>query len=123
MTTNTTPDAENALWHALQERRDDLRDLKLWSGRTAQQHEKFNDAHAAGRLIDHMVAVLKRRATHTGGDHVQLAAMARMVKHGLLWEQVEIREDEKWTPYFKSPPVREGANRAIGAAKEWAKWN
>ena len=93
MTTNTKQAAENALWHALEERRDDLRDLKLWSGRTAQQHEKFYDAHAAERLIDQLVAVLKRRATQTGGDPVQLAAMAGMVKHGLLWEQVAIREE------------------------------
>ena len=28
MTTNTKQAAENALWHALEERRDDLRDLK-----------------------------------------------------------------------------------------------
>jgi len=62
----------------------------------------FYDAHAAGRLIDHLVAVLKRRATQTGGDPIQLAAMARMVKDGLLWEQVAIREDEKWTVRSKA---------------------
>ena len=123
MTTNTTPDAENALWHALQDRRDRLREIRLWSGRTEQQHQKFYDSHAAGTLIVDLVAVLKRRATREGGDPVQLAAMARMVKHGLLWEQVAVRGGEKWSDWFKSPQVREGAERAIKAAKDWAEWN
>jgi hypothetical protein len=95
----------------------------LWSGRTQQQHQKLYDSHAAGTLIVYLVEVLKRRAMQTGGDPVQLAAMARMVKHGLLWEQVAIREDEEWTPYNRSPLVREGAKRAIQDAKDWADWN
>jgi hypothetical protein len=123
MTTTTKEAAENALWHALQERRDRLRELRLWSGRSQQQHQKFYDSHGAGTLIVDLVAVLRRRARRTGGNIIQLKAMAQMVKHGLLWEQVAIREDENWSDYFKSPQVREGADRAIEAAKEWGEWH
>jgi len=48
MTTNAMRAAENALWHALEERRDRVRAAKLWTGRTEQQHQKLYDAHASG---------------------------------------------------------------------------
>jgi len=124
MTSNTKKDAENALWHALEERRDDIRAARLWSGRSEQQHQRFYEAHAAGRLIDDLVAGLKRRATREGGDPVQLTAMAQLITHGLpIWEQVVIRPGEPWSDCLKSPRVQEGAERAIEAAEEWANWH
>ena len=123
MTGNTKQNAENALWHGLDERRDDVRAARLWSGRSEQQHPRFYEAHAAGRLIDDLVAGLKRRATRERGDPVQLCAMTQLVQHGLpIWEQVVIRPGAPWSDYFNSPRVQEGAERAIEAAKEWAKW-
>jgi hypothetical protein len=124
MTTNTKRAAENALWHALEERRDDIRAAGLWTGRSEQQHQGFGEAHAAARLIDELVAIMERRAMRAGGDPVQLTAMAQAIKHGFpIWEEVLIRPGELWTPYFKRPRVREGAERAIEAAKAWAKWH
>ena len=55
MTTGAKRDAANALWHALEERRENLRAEKLWTGRTEQQHRKLEAAYDDGWLIDALV--------------------------------------------------------------------
>lgn len=98
---NPGRDAENARWHALEERRDALRAVGLrFSGR---QYGQIREAHAAGRLIDELNRAMEGRATAPPGNPYYLRPTAKALRRGLApWEEVLIRRNEPWTPYFTS---------------------
>jgi hypothetical protein len=79
---NPRRDAENALWHALDERRDALRAVGLrFSGR---QYGQFREAYEAGRLIDELNRAMEGRPTAPpGGNPYYLCPMAEALKRGL----------------------------------------
>jgi len=76
MTSGRKRDAENALWHALEERRENLRAAQLWTGRTEQQHRKHAAAYDDGRLIDALVETMERRARSSTHSPVHPSQMA-----------------------------------------------
>ena len=124
MTTGTKRDAENALWHALEERRENLRAEKLWTGRTEQQHRKLEAAYDDGRLIDALVEAMERRARTSVHSDVHLRQMAKVIKAGYpIWEQILIEPNKPWSRYFRGRLVREGAEGAVADAKAWAEWH
>ena len=121
---NDKQDAEKALWHALEERRDNLRAAHLWTGRTEQQHRKLAAAYDDGRLIDALVEAMERRARTSEHSPVHLSQMAKVIKAGYpIWEQILIEPNKPWSRYFSGRLVREGAEGAIADAKAWAEWN
>ena len=107
--------AENALWHALEERRDAVRTAGL--GFSERQHHQFREAHAAGNLIGERGTASE---SYTGGaDPYYLRPMAQVIKSGLpTWEDVLIRRGESWTRYV-TPGARRGARRAIADATSY----
>jgi hypothetical protein len=123
VTTDPKRAAENALWHALEDRRDQVRAAKLWTGRTQLQHQKLYDAHASKRLIDDLVANYEREARTPSSNPVQLAAMAKVMRAQLpILEDVLIRENQPWSPYF-SGRAREGLKGVIQRTKDQAAWS
>jgi hypothetical protein len=124
MTTNTKQAAQTALWHALEERRENLRAEKLWTGRTEQQHRKLEAAYDDGRLIDALVEAMERRARTSVHSDVHLRQMATVIKAGHpIWEQILIEPNKPWSRYFRGRLVREGAEGAVRDAKAWAEWS
>ena len=124
MTTGSKRDAENALWHALEERRENLRAAKLWTGRTEQQHRKLEAAYDDRRLIDALVETMERRARTPVHNDVHLRQMAKVIKAGYsIWEQILIEPNKPWSRYFGGRLVREGAEGAVADAKAWAEWH
>ena len=124
MSTGSKRDAENALWHALGERRDNLRAAKLWTRRTEQQHRKLEAAYDDGRLIDALVDAMERRARASVHSDVHLSQMAKVIKAGYpIWEQILIEPNKPWSRYFRGRLVREGAEGAVADAKAWAEWH
>lgn len=101
--------AENALWHALEERRDQIRAAGLTF--SERQHHQFREAHAAGSLIQKLCGAMEN---YTGnGDPYYLRPMAQAIKHGLrTWEEVLICTGEPWRPYV-TPRARRGAQTCI----------
>lgn len=105
--------AENALWYALEERRDRIRDAGL--SFSERQHHLFREAHATGNLIRELCGAMERYKST--GDEYYLRPMAEAIKRGLeTWEHVLIRPGEPWTPYV-TPAARSGARRCIADAK------
>jgi hypothetical protein len=124
MTPNSRQAAENALWHALEERRENLRAQKLWTGRTEQQHRKLEAAYDDRGLIDALVDAMERRARTSVHSDVHLRQMAKVMKAGYpIWEQILIEPNMPWSRYFRGRLVREGAEGAVADAKAWAEWN
>ena len=118
MTTHTKQAAQNALWHALEERRENLRAEKLWTGRTEQQHRKLEAAYDDGRLIDALVEAMERRARTSVHSDVHLRQMAKVIKAGHpIWEQILIEPNKPWSRYFggvsfaRAPRERSGTRR------------
>ena len=122
MTTDT--EAENALWRALEERRENLRAEKLWTGRTEQQHRRLEAAYDDRRLIDALVETMERRARTPVHNDVHLRQMAKVIKAGYpIWEQILIEPNKPWSRYFRGRLVRERAEGAVADAKAWAEWH
>ena len=116
-TSKPRQDAENALWHALEERRDAIRAAGL--GFSERQHHQLRQAWAAGRLIDRLNAGMEKRAKATRADEYYLRPMAQAIKAGLHpWEELLVRRGEPWAPYV-TPGARQGARRAIEDAKAY----
>ena len=116
----STPDprraAENALWYALEERRDEIRAAGL--GFSERQHDRLRTAHEEKRLISAMCAAMERYKKG-GGDPYYLQPMALAIKNGLeTWEHVLIRKGEPWTPYVSRAAER-GAKWCIEDATDW----
>jgi hypothetical protein len=116
---STTPSdprraAENAFRHALEERRDQIRDAGLrFDPRSETQLEKaYDEKHLLSGLCEG-VARFK-----PPGDPVRLQAMARLMKGGLdTWEHVLIRPGAPWERYV-TPEARRGARTAIAEAQK-----
>jgi hypothetical protein len=106
--------AENAFWHALEERRDQIREAGL--AFDERSHHRFRESYAEGRLLSGLCAGVERYKKGRG-DPDRLQAMARVMKRGLpTWEDILIRRGEPWTPYV-TPKARRGAQWAIADAK------
>ena len=106
---NTRRAAENALWCALEERRDQIRAAGL--GFSERQHHVFRQSHAAGKLIAGLCGSME--GYKSNGDPHYLRPMAQAIKHGLpTWEDVLIRPGEPWTP-FVTAGARRGAKKCI----------
>jgi hypothetical protein len=114
---STTPSkppraAENALWYALEERRDQIRAAGLTF--SERQHHQLREAHDKGNLIQGLGGGVERYKGN--GNEYYLRPMAQAIKHGLpTLEHVLIRPGEPWTPYV-TPGARRGAQRAIADA-------
>ena len=116
MKSNPRRDAENALWHALEERRDAIRAKKLVF--SERQHHQFREAHAAGTLIATLCKAMENYRSNSPGEAYYLEAQARQIKAGLEnWEHVLIRQNAPWSPYVTSA-ARRGANQCIKDAKQ-----
>jgi hypothetical protein len=106
--------AEKAFWHALQERRDQIRDAGLKFDE--RSHYEFAKGYEAGTLLSGLCAGVGRFKAGRG-DPQRLQAMARVMKAGLpTWEDLLIQPGEPWTPYV-TPGARRGARAAIADAK------
>lgn len=117
MSTQSNPRraAENALWHALEERRDAIR--AAGQNFSERQHHQFRQAHAAGRLIAELCRAMENYKGN--GDPYYLRPMAEALKHGLpTWEDVLIRRGQPWTPYVTAT-ARRGAQRCIADARAY----
>lgn len=114
--TTTRRAAENALWYALEERRDQIR--AAGQGFSERQHHQFREAHAAGKLINDLCASME--GYYPGrGDPYYLRPMAQAIKQGLpTWEDVLIRKGEPWTP-FVTAAARRGSQKCILDAKAY----
>jgi len=109
--------AENDLWHALEERRDEIRAAGL--GFSERQHHHLREAHAARRLIAELNASMEKRASGASGDSYYLRPMAQAIQAGFQpWEELITRTDETWTEFFTSR-ARQGARQAIDDAKAY----
>lgn len=107
--------ADNALWHALEERRDAIR--AAGQSFSERQHHQFRQAHAAGRLITELCGAMENYKG--SGDPYYLRPMAEALKHGLpTWEDVLIRRGKSWTPYV-TPAARRGAQQCIADARAY----
>ena len=105
--------AENALWYALEERRDQIRAAGLPF--SERQHHYLREAHDEGHLIQYLCGVEGYTGSSTDYDD-SLTAMAHLIKRGLpTLEDVLIRKGEPWTPYVRLP-CRRGAEKAIADA-------
>jgi len=118
-TTSSKPPraAENALWQALEERRDLIR--AIGPKFSERQHRYFRQAYAAGNLIAHLCG---KMANYKKGhnDREYLEAMALLIKAGLpTWEHILIREREPWTDYV-TDEARRGARQCIQDAIDYA---
>ncbi len=103
------------MWHALEERREQIRAAGL--SFSERQHDQFRQAHAAGKLIAHLCADMENDAGK--GDSYYLRPMAQAIKNGLsTWEDVLIRRGAPWTPYV-TPAARRAAERWIAEAKAY----
>lgn len=107
-------EAENAFRHALEERRDQIREAGLkFDPRSETRLEKaYDEGDLVGRLCKG-VARFK-----PPGDPVRLQAMARLMKKDLeTWEHVLIRPGAPWADYV-TPEARRGARSAIAEAQK-----
>ncbi len=106
--------AENALWYALEERRDQIRAAGLPFDE--RSHHRFRELHAERRLISAFVAGVARYKAG-GGDPVRLKAIAVVMKAGLpTWEHLLIQPSEPWAPYVTQEAKR-GARAVIADAQ------
>lgn len=106
--------AENALWHALEERRDQIRAAGL--GFSERQHHRFRELWEEKRLIQGLNESMARYKEGSG-DPYYLRPMAEALKHGFQpWEELLLRHDEAWSPYV-SAKARLGCQRSIADAK------
>src|SRR5262245_422469 len=109
--------AANALWYALEERRDQIRAAGLRFGE--RQHHQMREAHDEGRLLDWMCKAMENHKDKPPRNPANLAAMAKVIKSGLpTWEHVLIRRGEPWAPYV-TPKARLGAQLSIAGAKAY----
>lgn len=107
--------AENALWYALDERREQLRDVGLPFDERSHHH--FRELHDERRLISGLCKGMGQYKKGRG-DPDRLRPMAQAIKAGLdTWEHVLTRRGEPWTPYV-TPEARRGATWAIEDAKD-----
>jgi hypothetical protein len=105
--------AENSLWHALEERREQVGRAGLKY--SPRQYAQLKQAHEDGDLIAQLCAAMEG---YTGkGDPYYLEAMARVIKRGLeTWEHVLIRRGTPWERYV-TRGARRGAETAIANAE------
>ncbi len=77
--------AENALWYALNERRDQI--YRAGLSFSERQHHWMQEAYDGGTLIASMCTAMESYDGH--GDPDYLSAMARQIKNGLpTWEDI-----------------------------------
>lgn len=108
--------AENALWHALEERRDEIRAAKL--SFSERQHHQLREAHAADRLIATLCNWMENYDS-ARSDPYYKKPVAQAIKHGLeTWEHVFIRPNQPWTPYV-TPRARRGAKQCVADAQAY----
>ncbi len=118
MASSTDPKraAENALWHALQERREKIRaDGLTFSER---QHHQLRQAWEAGTLIDDLNRSMENYKSP--GDPYYKTAMAHAMKNGHeIWEEILLHKREPWSPYI-SPKAKLGARKIVDDTKAFA---
>jgi hypothetical protein len=106
--------ADNALWHALEERREAIRAAGLTF--SERQHHQLREAWHEHRLIDALCNAMEDYTHKAAPNPYYLRPMAQAIKKGLeTWEHVLIRRGEPWTRYV-TPKARRGANKVIADA-------